>query len=107
VHVLADFEAQAVVFDLELRQLVLANEVEDLFDLIQVHAANLNPQISMSSVVTSVRTSTPLSVTSTSSSMRTPPHPARYAPGSMVKTIPETSATGCMSARGLPMRGSS
>ena len=34
-----------------------------------------------------------MSVTSTSSSIRTPPHPGRYAPGSIVKTMPAATAS--------------
>src|SRR5262249_48103442 len=97
----ADLQAQAIVLDLELREFVFADQVEDLFDLIQVH------QTSIRSVVTSVSTSTPPSVTRTSSSMRTPPQPGRYAPGSIVKIMPAATASSCASTSGrrLVMRG--
>src|SRR5262245_42935344 len=103
VDVLADFQTQTIVLDLELRELVFADQVENLFDLVQVH------QTSIRSVVTSVSTSTPPSVTRTSSSMRTPPHPGRYAPGSIVKIMPDASASSraSTSARRRVMRGSS
>src|SRR5262252_9318113 len=94
VDVLADFQPQAIVLDLELREIVFADQVEDLFDLVQVH------QTSIRSVVTSVSTSTPPSVTSTSSSMRTPPQPGTYAPGSIVKIMPAATASSCASTSG-------
>src|SRR3954447_4999737 len=94
VGVLADLQPQPVVLDFELRQIVLAHEVENLFDLVEVHHTSIR------SVVTSVSTSTPVSVTSTSSSMRTPPHPGRYAPGSIVKIIPVATASSSVSTSG-------
>src|SRR4029077_3026541 len=103
VDVFPDLQAQAIVLDLELRQFVFAHQVEDLFDLVQVD------QTSIRSVVTSVSTSTPPSVTRTSSSMRTPPQPGRYAPGSIVKIIPGATASSRASTSGRRrvMRGSS
>ena len=74
----------------------------------QIHKSS-DPQISINSVVTSVSTSTPASVTSTSSSMRTPPHPGRYAPGSIVKIIPGSTGSSSVSTSGprREIRGSS
>ena len=71
VDVLAKLDAQPFVLDLEFGEFVLADEIEELPEFFEVH------QISMRSVVTSVSTSTPSFVTSTSSSIRTPPQPAR------------------------------
>src|SRR5688572_16653790 len=91
--VFPDLDSQTFLLDLEFRQVVLAHEIEDLLQLLDV-----DDQISSNSVVTSVRTSTPLAVTRTSSSMRTPPQSGRYAPGSMVKTIPAATASSGESA---------
>src|SRR4029077_13494584 len=82
-QVLPDLQSHPVLLNFEFRQLVFADEMENLLECVEVHQS-----ISSSSVVTSVSISTPVSVTSTSSSIRTPPHPGKYAPGSMVKTIP-------------------
>ncbi len=40
--ILANLEAQALVFDFELRQLVLAHEVENLLQLVEVHQMRSN-----------------------------------------------------------------
>src|SRR5579871_435453 len=48
---------------------------------------------SMSSFGACVSTRQPSEVTTTSSSIRTPPHPGRYTPGSIVSTIPDSSGT--------------
>src|SRR5688572_23681980 len=85
----------------ELGKLVLAHQFENLFDLVYGHQSGIR------AYGTDVRTSHPRAVTSTSSSIRTPPHPGRYAPGSIVKTIPGSSSTGATSARGRVTRGSS
>ena len=70
--ILADLDSQTFLLDLEFRQVVLAHKIEDLLQLLDV-----DDQISSNSVVTLVRTSTPLAVTSTSSSIRTPPQSGR------------------------------
>jgi hypothetical protein len=60
-------------------------------------------QIVMSSLLVGVRTSHPRSVTTTISSIRTPPLPAMYTPGSTVITIPGRRISVCPAA----MRGGS
>src|SRR5579863_9088545 len=60
-------------------------------------------QIVMSSLLVGARTSHPPSFTTTISSMRTPPLPAMYTPGSTVITIPGQSMSVCPDA----MRGGS
>src|SRR5688572_21678102 len=92
----ADAQLEIVALELELAQLVFAHHVQDFGDLVEIHAqspCSPFPQIDSSSRGTRVSTSQPLSVTSTSSSMRTPPKPDTYAPGSIVKTIPGWSGT--------------
>ena len=68
-------------------EVVFANEVKDLLDVFEFHRV----QTDRRSRGTSVSTSHPSAVTSTSSSSRTPPRPSRYAPGSIVQTIPASS----------------
>src|SRR4029078_8574587 len=103
-RVLPQAKLHIVPFELELSNVVLAHHVEYLLDLVEVHG---HYSASSSSRCTWVSSSHPRSVTSTSSSMRTPPKPGRYAPGSIVKTMLGMSVTGGRSARGLPTRGSS
>src|SRR5687768_7032771 len=97
----AQTERLTVALQLELGKLVLAHQFENLFDLVYGHQSGIR------AYGTDVRTSHPRAVTSTSSSIRTPPHPGRYAPGSIVKTIPGSSGTGATSARGRVTLGSS
>src|SRR4029078_8307842 len=100
-RVLAQANRLALALQLELDEVVLAHEFETLFDFVYGHQSGIR------AYDTDVRTSPPRSVTSTSSSIRTPPHPGRYAPGSIVKTIPGSSSTGAASAGGRVTRGSS
>jgi hypothetical protein len=109
----------AVLLEFELGEVVVAHQVQNLLDLVEIHSSvpggpcragpthlQTYPSVRRS-LVTEVRTSCPSAVTSTSSSIRTPPRPGRYAPGSMVNTIPGSSCTEGASGRGGPMRGSS
>ena len=70
-RMLPDTQLEMVAFELELTELVLAHHFEDLRDLVEIH------QKFCSSRGTEVSTSQPVSVTSTSSSIRTPPKPER------------------------------
>ena len=95
-RIFPNLQPQPVVFDLEFRQIVLANEIENLLQLVEVQS-DVRSRIQYFDELRRrvVSTSTPSSVTSTSSSIRTPPQPGRYAPGSIVNTMP--AATGSSS----------
>src|SRR4029434_4636601 len=80
-----------VALELALGEVVLPHHVENLFDLVEVHG---HYSARSSSRCTWVSSSHPSSVTSTSSSMRTPPKPGRYAPGSIVKIMFGRGVTG-------------
>src|SRR6185436_20967176 len=79
-------ELQAFALYFEFREPVLAHEREDFSHVVKIHSSSR-------SVVTPVSTSTPCCVTSTSSSIRTPPQPGRYAPGSIVNTMPMSTSS--------------
>src|SRR5690606_22799784 len=78
--------------------LVLPHQRQDLLDLLEVHSRSSGvPWVryaEVSAVGTSVSHSAPSPVTSASSSMRTPPQPARYTPGSIVNTMPGAATSG-------------
>ena len=86
-----DLQPQPFVLDFELGELVLANELENLFDVSRSinlrceGSSSVSPELRLSRTLPDfrqrrchvVRTSTPSSVTSTSSSIRTPPQPGK------------------------------
>src|SRR5438128_625929 len=105
-RIFPQLQPKPFVLDLELGEIVLAHQIEDLLHLVELEFHQSHS--SSSSVVTSVKTSTPCSVTSTSSSIRTPPQLGRYAPGSIVKTMPGATCSSRVSTSGrrLTIRGS-
>src|SRR6516165_3281786 len=87
-RVLADAHFESVAFDLQLGEIVLTNKVENLLDIVEIHAGCRTVEIITRSRGASVSSSDPPDVTTTSSSNLTPPRPSTYAPGSIVHTIP-------------------
>src|ERR1700730_8309144 len=76
-HALFDLDFESVALELELAQLVLANHLQNSIQLVQTHAFGVSspPHRASRSRGTLVSSSPPSPVTSTSSSMRTPPQP--------------------------------
>src|SRR5262249_5506890 len=71
-RLLRNLQAKAVLLELELCHLVLAHELQNSLDLVEIHQP-----ISIKAVDAFVSTSTPSGVASTSSSIRTPPQPGK------------------------------
>ena len=108
----ADPQANAAALQFELGEAFLLYQIQEFFDLSQVQRRvffllpgfpSLLLHICMNSLGEGVNPSAPFSRTTTMSSIRTPPKPGRYTPGSIVITAP----AGNLSFTGAATRGDS
>src|SRR5260370_11099652 len=81
-------------------------DLHDLRDDVELHTVKIPPKrpytSSTRSVQPSVSSTGPSGNRCTSSSMRTPPRPATYTPGSIVTTAPSGSGSAAVRASRLP-----